>query len=99
MKKFTLIIFKIRKNILSILFLTFTIFLIMFSSNNVQATKSGLKLWANSVVPSLLPFFIATELLSYTNIPNLFSKFFSPIMKPVFNVSGNRCFCLNYGLA
>ena len=97
MKKFNLFVFKIRKNILSIIFFLFTICLILFSSSNVQATKSGLKLWANSVVPSLLPFFIATELLSYTNIPNIFQKIFTPIMKPFFNISGSGAFAIIMG--
>ncbi len=98
MKKFNLFVFRIKKNLLSIIFLLFTICLIIFSSNNVQATKMGLKLWANSVVPSLYPFFIAVELLSYTNIPNLIGKIFTPIMKPLFNISRKRCICVNYGM-
>ena len=97
MKKFNLFVFKISKNFISILFLIFTICLILFSSSNIKATKSGLKLWANSVVPSLLPFFIATELLSYTNIPNMFSKIFTPIMKPIFNISGSGAFAIMMG--
>ena len=97
MKKFNLFVFKIRKNILSIIFFLFTICLILFSTSNVQATKLGLKLWANSVVPSLLPFFIAVELLSYTNIPNIFQRFFTPIMKPFFNISGSGAFAIIMG--
>ena len=97
MKKFTLIVFKIRKNFLSLIFLLFTLCIIIFSNSNIQAAKSGLKLWANSIVPSLFPFFIATELLLYTNIPNIFGKFFTPIMKPVFNVSGSGAFALIMG--
>ena len=97
MKKFNLFVFKISKNFISILFLIFTICLILFSSSNIKATKAGLKLWANSVVPSLLPFFIATELLSYTNIPNIFSKIFTPIMKPIFNISGSGAFAIMMG--
>ena len=99
MKKFNLFVFRIKKNFLSIVFLLFAICLIIFSSNNVQATKNGLKLWANSVVPSLYPFFIAVELLSYTNVPTLLGKLFTPIMKPFFNISRKRRFCINYGMA
>lgn len=97
MKKNYLFVFKLRKNFLSIVFLLFTICLVLFSSKNMQATKSGLKLWANSVVPSLLPFFIATELLSYTNIPDIFQKFCNPIMKPFFNISGRGAFAIIMG--
>lgn len=42
--------------------------LILFSRDNLVASKEGLSLWASSVVPALLPFFIACELLSCTNI-------------------------------
>ena len=97
MKKFTLIVFKIRKNFLSLIFLLFTLCIIIFSNSNMQAAKSGLKLWANSIVPSLFPFFIATELLLSTNIPNIFCKLFTPIMKPIFNISGSGAFALIMG--
>jgi len=42
--------------------------LILFSRDNLTASKDGIYLWASSVVPALLPFFIACELLSCTNI-------------------------------
>ncbi len=64
-----------KKNILSLLFILFTISLIVFSKENISATKNGLLLWANSVVPALLPFFIATELLSHTTIVSSIRKF------------------------
>ena len=97
MKKFRIFVFKIKHNIISIIFLLFTICLVVFSSSNIVAAKTGLKLWANSIVPSLFPFFIATELLSYTNIPFIFGRVFSPIMKPLFNVSGEGSFALFMG--
>ena len=71
------IFLSIKKNILPIIFVIFTICLVIFSKQNLQATKSGLQLWINSVLPALLPFFIATELLGHTNIIlNLGNAFF-----------------------
>ena len=67
--------FSLRKNIFSILFVLFTICLVLFSRENLSAAKSGLMLWANNVVPALFPFFIATELLTYTNLIHLFESF------------------------
>lgn len=58
----------------------------------------GLSLWANSVVPTLLPFFIATELLSYTNIIDILGKYLSKFMKPLFNVPGQGAFPLLMGI-
>ena len=97
MKQFRIFVFKIKRNILPGIFLLFLICLILFSSTNMQAAKSGLKLWANSVVPSLFPFFIATEVLSKTRIPYQFGKIFNKLMKPLFNISGEGSFALFMG--
>ena len=97
MKHFRIFVFKIKRNILPGIFLLFLICLILFSSTNMQAAKSGLKLWANSVVPSLVPFFIATEVLSKTRIPYQFGKIFNKLMKPLFNISGEGSFALFMG--
>ncbi len=61
-------VIKLKRNFLPIMFLCFTFGLLVFSKTNLPAVKSGLALWANSVVPSLFPFFVATELLMHTNI-------------------------------
>ena len=59
---------KVKRNFFSLVFICFTVSLLLFSNSNLPAVKSGLALWANSVVPSLFPFFVATELLMHTNI-------------------------------
>ena len=87
-------IIKIKKYLLPILILLFTVCLILFSSSNLEAAKQGLVLWATTVVPSLFPFFVATELLSKTSIPWLFGKIFNKIMKPLFNISGEGTFAI-----
>lgn len=91
-------ILSLKRNIIPAIFCLFTISLIIFSKSNLSAAKSGLQLWANSVVPSLLPFFIATELLGYTNIISKISKFLNPIMKPIFNVPGCGAYALIMGI-
>lgn len=89
---------KVKNNIIPILFVLFTIFLVVFSNENLTAARKGLMLWANSVVPSLFPFFIATELLSYTNVIYYLEKILTPIMKPLFNVSGSGAYALIMGI-
>jgi len=86
--KFRFLFLSLRRNILPILFCLFTVCLVIFSNSNLVATKEGLRLWANNVVPSLLPFFIATELLSYTTIVNKLGRVLNPIMKPLFHIPG-----------
>lgn len=97
MKKFFVFVFKLKKNALAFIFLGFTLCLVLFSSSNLHSARDGLKLWANSVVPSLFPFFIATELLSRTSIPRLLGKLLNKIIKPLFNVSGTGSFAFIMG--
>ena len=60
----------------------------------MPAIKKGLSLWANSVVPSLFPFFVATELLMNTNFVNVLGRFLNKIMKPLFNIRGEGEICI-----
>lgn len=98
MNKLYFLILKIKQVILYAILIVFTCSLIIFSKNNLSAAKNGLVLWANSVVPSLFPFFIATELLSHTNFAYILGKFLNKIMKPIFNVSGEGSFALIMGI-
>lgn len=89
---------KLKRNALPILFLGFTLCLLIFSKSNLPAIKSGLSLWANSVVPSLFPFFVATELLMHTQIIALFGNVLNRCMKPLFNVRGEGAFAFIMGI-
>lgn len=98
MQKIKFIIIKIKSLVLPTLICLFIIFLLLYSKNNLEAAKAGLLLWANSVLPSLLPFFIATELLGYTNIIPLCGKLLNKLMRPIFNVPGEGAFALLMGI-
>lgn len=89
---------KLKRNLLPLLFLGFTFCLLIFSKSNLPAVKSGLALWANSVVPSLFPFFVATELLMHTNIITLFGNLLNHFMKPFFNIRGEGAFAFIMGI-
>lgn len=94
--KFFILSFK--RNILPFLFFLLAICLVIFSKSNLVAARSGLILWANSVVPSLFPFFVITELLSNTNIVYYIGKLFDKFMRPLFNVPGESAFAFIMGL-
>lgn len=91
-------VIKLKRNFLAIIFLCFTLGLLLFSKSNLPAVKSGLALWANSVVPSLFPFFVATELLMHTNIISQFGILLNKYMKPIFNVRGEGAFAFIMGI-
>lgn len=82
----------------AIIFLLFGASLLIFSRSNLPAIKNGLTLWANSVVPSLFPFFVATELLMNTNFVNILGRILNKFMKPLFNVRGEGAFGFIMGL-
>jgi sporulation integral membrane protein YlbJ len=89
---------RLKRNLLPLLFLGFTFCLLIFSKSNLPAVKSGLSLWANSVVPSLFPFFVATELLMHTNVITLFGNLLNRFMKPLFNIRGEGSFAFIMGI-
>ena len=87
----------IKKNIITLLFASFMLFLLLYSYDNLIAARNGLKLFANNVIPSLFPFFVAVELLSHTSIIYYLSKLFHKFMKPIFNVPDVAIFPLIMG--
>lgn len=91
------VVISLRKNFFTILFLLFTVSLLCFSSSNFTAAQNGLALWATKVLPSLFPFFIATELLCRTNFISIMGKLLNKIMRPIFNVPGESATALILG--
>lgn len=98
MYRMKIMVFKIKKLFVPACICLFTMFLLIFSNANLSSAKTGLALWANSVVPSLLPFFIATELLGYTNVISILGKLLNKLMRPIFNVPGEGAFPFIMGI-
>ena len=73
--------------------------IIAFPKISVDASLSGLKMWWNIVFPSLLPFFIVTELLIGFGVVTFIGALLEPIMRPIFKVSGVGGFVLVMGMA
>ena len=96
--KFHFFVIKLKALFLPAIICLFILFLLIFSNTNLIAAKQGLYLWANSVLPSLLPFLIATELLGYINIIKNLGKLLNKFMYPIFNVPGEGAFALIMGI-
>ena len=91
-------IIRLKKLILPCIFIIFSGCLIVFSRSNLSAAKNGLMLWANSIIPSLFPFFVATDLLSHTNFTYYLGKILNRFMKPIFNIRGEGSFAFIMGI-
>lgn len=91
------LIINLKKNCFTIVFMLFTLSLLLFSDTNLIAAKNGLSLFINNVFPSLFPFFIATEILYKTNFINLSSKLLTKIARPIFNIPPQATIALILG--
>lgn len=98
MAKANFYVVKLKRNFIPLIFIGFTFCLLLFSKSNLPAIKSGLSLWANSVVPSLFPFFVATELLMHTGIVYQLGNLLNRYMKPLFNIRGEGAFAFIIGI-
>ena len=92
----------VRKNkskwIPKILVILFAGLIILFPNDAFLGGKNGLLLWFNSVLPSLLPFMIISNLIVNMDIARLIGKFLYPVFKFIFRVSPNGCYPILIGL-
>jgi sporulation integral membrane protein YlbJ len=85
--------------IVGALALALTVALIAYSEAGFHAAVAGLRLFFDVVLPSLLPFFILSEVLLALGVVHFLGELFEPIMRPVFNVPGVGSFVFSMGLA
>ncbi|MFZ5599739.1 MAG: sporulation integral membrane protein YlbJ [Bacillota bacterium] len=62
-----------------------------------EGSINGLKAWWNIVFPSLLPFFIASEILMKLGLVRFMGVLLEPVMRPLFNVPGAGAFVMVIG--
>lgn len=70
-----------------LLILSFLLLLLCMPEAALKGAKSGLLLWFHQVLPSLLPFFIVSNLITATGIGAFLSKLLSPVFCPLFHCS------------
>ncbi|WP_413379996.1 sporulation integral membrane protein YlbJ [Alkalihalobacillus sp. 1P02AB] len=73
--------------------------LMLFPKESLEASVRGMNIWWNVVFPSLLPFFIVSELLISFGVVTLIGTLLEPLMRPLFRVPGVGGFVWAMGLA
>ncbi|MBQ6712603.1 MAG: sporulation integral membrane protein YlbJ [Selenomonadales bacterium] len=76
-----------------------TLAMIYYPKDVFDSAMIGLNLWWSVVFPSLLPFFILSEILMGIGIVHFIGVLLEPLMRPLFNVPGIGAFALSLGLA
>lgn len=81
----------------TILAVLFVFSMIIQPRTAYEGAVMGLKTWWNIVFPSLLPFFIASELLMSFGVVHFMGELLDPVMRPLFNVPGAGSFVMAVG--
>lgn len=73
--------------------------LIIFPEESFEASIRGLNMWWEIVFPSLLPFFILSEMLIGFGVVKFIGVLLEPLMRPLFKVPGVGGFVWAMGMA
>jgi sporulation integral membrane protein YlbJ len=90
---------KIKTIFLALSVTLFAVSLICYPKPSFEASINGLNMWWKVVFPSLLPFFIVSELLIHFGVVNLIGALLEPLMRPLFKVPGVGGFVWAMGMA
>lgn len=74
------------------------VILLRFPSDAAASARKGLAVCARTIIPSLLPFFVLSGLISALGLPQALAKRAEPLMRRTFGVSGKACAPLILGL-
>lgn len=90
---------KKRQNFLLILFLLlFVLYLLLAPSHALEGSKRGLLLWFHTILPTLLPFMIVSNIFIQTDSVMKIIRPFSPIFRSVFGLSPYGTYAFLTGL-
>ncbi|MGM0873544.1 MAG: sporulation integral membrane protein YlbJ [Bacillota bacterium] len=90
---------KLKTIFFAILIGGLTIAIILNPKESLEASIRGLTVWWEVVFPSLLPFFIVSELLIGFGIVKFIGVLLEPLMRPIFRVPGVGGFVWAMGMA
>lgn len=72
--------------------------LLLLPEISAQAARDAMLLCAQTLIPSLFPFFVLSSLLIACGASELLSALLSPLMRPLFGLSGTGAAALALGL-
>ncbi|HEY2420010.1 MAG TPA: sporulation integral membrane protein YlbJ [Neobacillus sp.] len=90
---------KLKTIFLSISITILALSLIAYPQESLEASIRGLNMWWEIVFPSLLPFFIVSEMLIGFGVVAFIGVLLEPLMKPLFKVPGVGGFVWAMGMA
>ncbi|MBO5487411.1 MAG: hypothetical protein J5988_10880 [Eubacterium sp.] len=85
------------KRIITLFFFIITYCILTHSDLSLYYAFTGLEVWFNKMIPTLLPFMILSGIMVRMQLTDGFTVFIYPIMKPLFQVSKNVCYAMIMG--
>lgn len=79
---------RIKRTFPYLLSAVFIILILLYPVQALQGAKNGLSAFAQSVLPALFPFFVATSLFTKLGAATVLSKRLQPLMRPLFGLPG-----------
>lgn len=86
-----------KKLIFKILIVIFLVLMVLAPVPTLKGAENGLLLWFNTILPTLLPFIIISNIIIGLNITDYICYLFGPILKRVFRVSLSGCYPIIIG--
>lgn len=87
-----------KKKLITLCTFFFLVLLFLFPKTSFESAKSGLLLWFNTVLPTLLPFSILSNFMIFFKIAPYVSQIFAPILCPLLRISKNACYPVILGM-
>lgn len=87
-----------KKKITPFLLFLFFAILLLFPNASVKGAKNGLLLWFETVLPTLLPFIIISNLMIKLNVTNCLTSILYPVFGKIFGVSKPGCYPIIIGM-
>lgn len=87
----------LKKYLFNFLLFALFFFLLLFPQDALAASKSGILLWYDSLLPTLLPFLILSQLLLKSSASDAISAVLGPICGRIFHCSDKGVFCVLCG--
>lgn len=87
-----------KKHLKAALVLSFLLLLFLFPKAALDGAKSGLLLWFYTVLPTLLPFMIVSNLIIQLDITGYISKLLYPVLHKLLGISSNGCYPVLIGM-
>ena len=86
-----------KKKIILLSVILLLLFLLCYPTEALAAARNGLKLWLETLLPTLLPFMILTGILVHTDWITKILQPTAPFFKVVFGLSSGTSHWLPYG--